>query len=62
MLDADAGICCRTGLHCAPLAHEYIGTIANKGAVRFSPGYFTDDEDIAETITAVEELVALYKT
>ncbi|MCW9034215.1 MAG: aminotransferase class V-fold PLP-dependent enzyme [Rhodospirillales bacterium] len=62
MLDADAGICCRTGLHCAPLAHHHIGTKENKGAVRFSPGYFTDDEDIEETISAVEELVSLYQT
>ena len=31
------GIACRPGFHCAPLAHEFLGT-SSTGAVRMSPG------------------------
>jgi selenocysteine lyase/cysteine desulfurase len=34
----------RTGLHCAPLAHQALGTFP-AGTVRFSTSYFTTDED-----------------
>lgn len=37
-------IATRTGLHCAPKAHEFMGT-APAGTVRFSVSYFTDDAD-----------------
>ena len=40
-----AGICVRVGLHCSPLSHQTIGTFP-WGAVRISPGYFTEDGDI----------------
>ena len=56
MMDADHHLCVRAGLHCAPLVHEDQGTLASDGAVRIAPGYFTDDEDIAQLIQAVEEL------
>ena len=42
---AQSGICVRSGLHCAPLAHKHIKT-APEGTVRFSVGYFTTSEDI----------------
>ncbi len=58
MLDADYHVCVRAGLHCAPLAHEDEKTIAQNGAVRFSPGYFTDDEDIEQAITAVTDIAS----
>ena len=35
----DNGICVRSGLHCAPLAHKALGT-GDAGAVRVSFGYF----------------------
>lgn len=41
------GISVRTGLQCAPLAHKYLGTYP-AGTVRFSVGYFTNDEDFFE--------------
>ena len=37
ILSQKFGICARAGLHCAPLAHEYLGT-QKSGAVRFSIG------------------------
>ena len=58
MLDGDYHVCVRAGLHCAPLVHEDEKTVAQKGAVRFSPGYFTDDEDIEQAITAVTEIAS----
>lgn len=56
-LDRDFAIACRSGLHCAPWAHETIGTLAT-GTVRLSPGYFNTDADIAAAINAVESIVA----
>ena len=56
MLDADYHVCVRAGLHCAPLVHEDEHTVAQNGAVRISPGYFTDDEDIDQAIRAVTEI------
>lgn len=34
----------RTGLHCAPLAHQFLGTYP-AGTIRFSVSYFTTEED-----------------
>jgi cysteine desulfurase / selenocysteine lyase len=56
MLDADFEVCVRPGLHCAPVAHEDEGTVPIKGTVRFSPGFFTDDEDIDRAIEGISEL------
>jgi cysteine desulfurase family protein len=58
MLDADHGLCVRAGLHCAPLVHEDEGTITRNGTVRFSPGYFTDEEDLTLAIEAVEDMAS----
>lgn len=46
-------IVCRAGFHCAPLAHETIGTHAGGGTVRFSPGYFTTEAEIDRAIEAI---------
>jgi cysteine desulfurase/selenocysteine lyase len=59
MLDADYHVCVRTGLHCAPLVHQDESTVEQKGTVRFSPGYFTEDDDIDQVIEGVSELVGL---
>lgn len=50
---AQQGIAVRTGLHCAPLAHKFLGTFP-AGTVRFSVGWFTSDEDFAELERALE--------
>lgn len=51
------GISVRTGLHCAPLAHQFLGTYP-AGTIRFSVGYFTSDEDfeaLEETLDGIED-------
>ncbi len=58
-LDVEHDVITRTGLHCAPGVHQGIGTFATDGAVRFSPGVFTTDEDVERAIEAVAE-VATY--
>ena len=39
-------IAVRAGLHCAPWAHEFMGTLARGGTVRVSPGYFNSADDV----------------
>ena len=45
-------IAIRSGLHCAPLAHKFIGTFPG-GTVRFSVSYFSNDRDFE----ALEEML-----
>jgi len=59
MLDVDYNIACRTGLHCAPLVHEQLGTDKIHGAVRFGIGPFNTEEHIDAAINAVEEIARL---
>jgi selenocysteine lyase/cysteine desulfurase len=56
LIDVDYDIACRTGLHCAPLVHEGLGTDAVRGAVRFSIGPFNTEEHIRVAIGAVREI------
>lgn len=56
-LEERAAICCRAGLHCAPLAHRQLGTFPD-GAVRFSLGFFNTEEEIVIAIDALRELAA----
>ncbi len=51
-LGRDFTIMTRVGLHCAPRAHQNIGTLP-QGTVRLSPGYFNNTEEIAEVIKAI---------
>lgn len=43
----------RTGLHCAPLAHQFLGTYP-AGTIRFSVSYFTTDRDFQELREALD--------
>ncbi len=54
-LETDFGIVTRAGLHCAPLAHQTIGTLPG-GTCRLSPGYFTSEQEIEVVIHAIEEI------
>jgi len=58
MLDVDHNIACRTGLHCAPLVHERLGTADIHGGVRFGIGPFNTEAHIETAIHAVEEIAA----
>lgn len=54
-LDHKYDIACRSGLHCAPLAHKSLGTL-KQGTVRFSMGYFNTIEEVDQVIKAVREI------
>ena len=55
VLDKAYKIASRAGLHCAPLAHETLGT-SKRGIVRLSVGCFNTLEEIDFTITALREI------
>ena len=59
MLDVDHNIACRTGLHCAPLVHEQLGTTKIKGSVRFGIGPFNTVEHIRTAVEAVSQIASL---
>jgi cysteine desulfurase/selenocysteine lyase len=61
MLDVDYNIACRTGLHCAPLVHERLGTAKIRGTVRFGIGPFNTEEHIAAAIKAVDETASFLR-
>jgi len=54
-LDEEFGVLARVGLHCAPAAHRTIGTFPT-GTVRFSPGPFTTEDQIARALAAVRTI------
>ncbi len=58
LLDEHFGIETRSGLHCAPLAHQAAGSLEEGGTVRFSFGPSTSASDIDETLTALAEITA----
>ena len=49
------GIATRSGAHCAPLAHQALGTV-DTGAVRFSFSYFNTMEDVRAAAEAIRIL------
>ena len=57
ILDADFDIAVRSGLHCAPLAHEELGT-GELGTIRFSLGQYTTEAEIEQTIEAMKVIAS----
>lgn len=55
-LDREYGIMTRVGLHCAPAAHQTLGTYPT-GTIRFSFGYFNTEEEIDEAANALKEIL-----
>ena len=49
------GIAVRAGLHCAPFAHKFLGTMPD-GTIRFSVNCMTTDEDFAELQSALDDI------
>ncbi|MBU3075638.1 aminotransferase class V-fold PLP-dependent enzyme [Clostridium estertheticum] len=56
ILDNEYGITTRTGLHCAPLAHESIGTYPS-GTLRFGIGPFNDTKDIDYALNSLNSII-----
>jgi len=56
VLDGDYNIACRTGLHCAPLVHQQLGTDKIDGTVRMGLGPFNTKDHIDKAIAAVKEI------
>ena len=54
-LDREYDVCVRCGLHCAPLAHQTVGT-APEGGVRMSMGPLNTEKDIDGALDAVRAL------
>ncbi|MGI6685788.1 MAG: aminotransferase class V-fold PLP-dependent enzyme [Bacillota bacterium] len=52
VLDEQFDVMTRPGIHCAPLAHETIGTFP-LGTIRMSVGYFNTESDIDTAVEAV---------
>jgi cysteine desulfurase family protein len=55
LLDAEYDILVRTGLHCAPLAHQTLGTYP-EGTVRVSCGYFNTIADMDHAAAAIRRI------
>ena len=54
---SELGVACRVGLHCSPSAHHFLGTFP-AGTIRFSVGYFTNEEDfvvLQDALDYIEE-------
>lgn len=56
MYDQKYGICIRSGIHCAPQLHKYLGT-SPTGTIRVSPGVFNTEEHIDEFIIATKKSI-----
>jgi cysteine desulfurase / selenocysteine lyase len=56
VLDSSWRIQVRSGIHCAPLMHQALGTTAQGGTVRFSTSVATTDEEVDAALEAVAEI------
>lgn len=61
MLDVDANIAVRTGLHCTPMVHEHLGTDKIHGAARFGIGVFNTMEHMDTAIAAVADIAEMQR-
>jgi cysteine desulfurase family protein len=55
LLDKEYDIATRTGLHCAPLAHQSINSYQT-GTVRVSISYFNTEQEVSRLLAALQEL------
>lgn len=54
-LFSERNVAVRTGLHCAPMAHKFLGTFPS-GTIRFSVSHFTSDEDFGILRNALDDI------
>jgi selenocysteine lyase/cysteine desulfurase len=57
LLDQEFGVQTRAGLHCAPRAHAWLGTLKTGGTVRFSLGYATTEAEILAAAEAMRMIL-----
>lgn len=55
-LEREFGVLTRSGIHCAPLAHQTIGTHASGGTTRLSFGPFTEPWHVNHAVSAIAAL------
>ena len=55
-LESTYHIMTRVGLHCAPRAHQTLGTYP-EGTVRFSFGYANTHEDVVSALSALHRIL-----
>jgi cysteine desulfurase family protein len=58
ILEASYGILTRSGIHCAPLIHQTLGTLETGGTTRFSFGPFLTKQDVKYATDALSEIAA----
>jgi len=56
LLESRFGVLSRSGLHCAPLAHQTIGTLELGGTTRLSAGPFTTEADVDAAASALSAI------
>jgi cysteine desulfurase / selenocysteine lyase len=56
ILETHYGILTRSGIHCAPLAHQAIGTLSSGGTTRFSFGPFLTVQDVQYAADALADI------
>ena len=56
ILDDEYDIAVRTGYHCAPYIHDYLGDKPYHGTIRIGIGQFNTKEDIDALISAIKSL------
>ena len=57
LLDMTGQVQVRSGLHCAPLLHQQMGTFDRGGTIRFSVGRFTTTVEIERAIAVLREVL-----
>ena len=60
ILDQRFGIAVRSGLHCAAVLHQQLGTIPD-GCLRVSPGYFNTQEEMGTLLDALNQIAKAYQ-
>lgn len=58
ILESEFGILTRSGIHCAPLIHETLGTTAGGGTTRFSFGPFVSQQDVSYAADALAHIAS----
>ena len=56
LLDMVGQVQVRSGLHCAPLLHQQMGTFDSGGTIRFSVGRFTTPAQIERAVEVLQEI------